>query len=408
MRRVVITGFGIVSSLGNNKQEVLDSLKAGRSGITYQPEYAERGLRSHVAGSIKNLDIEALIDRKLLRFMAKGHAYAWLAMQEAIADAGLPEELVSNVRTGLIVGAGGTSTESMLEGTNTLAEKGVRRVGPYMVTKTMSSGIAACLATGAKIKGVNYGISSACSTSAHCIGAGVEQIQLNKQDIVFAGGGEEEHWTMSYLFDAMGALSSKYNETPEKASRTYDADRDGFVISGGGGIVVLEEYEHAKARGAHIYAEVIGYGATSDGYDMVAPSGEGAVRCMQQALQGINPEEIDYINTHGTSTPVGDTKELEAIRTVFGSNSRTAIASTKSLSGHALGAAGVNEAIYTLLMMQHGFIAASANIDNLDPAAEGLNIVRTPITSAKVQTALSNSFGFGGTNATLTLSTKHL
>lgn len=408
MRRVVITGFGIVSSLGNNKQEVLDSLKAGRSGITYQPEYAERGLRSHVAGSIKNLDVEALIDRKLLRFMAKGHAYAWLAMQEAIVDAGLPEELVSNVRTGLIVGAGGTSTESMLEGTNTLAEKGIRRVGPYMVTKTMSSGIAACLATGAKIKGVNYGISSACSTSAHCIGAGVEQIQLNKQDIVFAGGGEEEHWTMSYLFDAMGALSSKYNDTPEKASRTYDADRDGFVISGGGGIVVLEEYEHAKARGAHIYAEVVGYGATSDGYDMVAPSGEGAVRCMQQALQGINPEEIDYINTHGTSTPVGDTKELEAIRTVFGSNSRTAIASTKSLSGHALGAAGVNEAIYTLLMMQHGFIAASANIDNLDPAAEGLNIVRSPITSTKVQTALSNSFGFGGTNATLTLSTRHL
>lgn len=408
MRRVVITGFGIVSSLGNNKQEVLDSLKAGRSGITYQPEYAERGLRSHVAGSIKNLDIEALIDRKLLRFMAKGHAYAWLAMQEAIADASLPEELVSNVRTGLIVGAGGTSTESMLEGTNTLAEKGIRRVGPYMVTKTMSSGIAACLATGAKIKGVNYGISSACSTSAHCIGAGVEQIQLNKQDIVFAGGGEEEHWTMSYLFDAMGALSSKYNDTPEKASRTYDADRDGFVISGGGGIVVLEEYEHAKARGAHIYAEVIGYGATSDGYDMVAPSGEGAVRCMQQALQGINPEDIDYINTHGTSTPVGDTKELEAIRAVFGSHSKTAIASTKSLSGHALGAAGVNEAIYTLLMMQNGFIAASANIDNLDPAAEGLNIVRTPIASAKVQTALSNSFGFGGTNATLTLSTKNL
>ena len=407
MRRVVITGFGIVSSLGNNKQEVLDSLKAGRSGITYQPEYAERGLRSHVAGSIKNLDIEALIDRKLLRFMAKGHAYAWLAMQEAIADANLPDDLVSNVRTGLIVGAGGTSTESMLEGTNTLEEKGIRRVGPYMVTKTMSSGIVACLATGAKIKGVNYGISSACSTSAHCIGAGVEQIQLGKQDIVFAGGGEEEHWTMSYLFDAMGALSSKYNETPDKASRTYDADRDGFVISGGGGIVVLEEYEHAKARGAKIYAEVVGYGATSDGYDMVAPSGEGAVRCMQQALQGLDINEIDYINTHGTSTPVGDTKELEAIRTVFG-DSKTAIASTKSLSGHALGAAGVNEAIYTLLMMQHGFIAASANIDNLDPAAEGLNIVREPIQSTKIETALSNSFGFGGTNATLTLSTKNL
>lgn len=408
MRRVVITGFGIVSSLGNNKQEVLESLKAGRSGITYQPEYAEHGLRSHVAGSIKNLDIESLIDRKLLRFMAKGHAYAWLAMQEAIADAQLPEALVSNVRTGLIVGAGGTSTESMLEGTNTLAEKGIRRVGPYMVTKTMSSGIAACLATGAKIKGVNYGISSACSTSAHCIGAGVEQIQLGKQDIVFAGGGEEEHWTMSYLFDAMGALSSKYNDTPDKASRTYDADRDGFVISGGGGIVVLEEYEHAKARGAQIYAEVVGYGATSDGYDMVAPSGEGAVRCMQQALQGIDIAEIDYINTHGTSTPVGDTKELEAIRAVFGESSKTAIASTKSLSGHALGAAGVNEAIYTLLMMQHGFIAASANIDTLDPAAEGLNIVRQPIASTTIKTALSNSFGFGGTNATLTLSTKNL
>jgi len=406
MRRVVITGLGIVSSLGNNKDEVLASLKAGKSGITYQPEYAERGLRSHVAGSIKGLNIEALIDRKLLRFMAKGHAYSWIAMQEAIADSKLPEELVSNVRTGLIVGAGGTSTESMLEGTNTLAEKGIRRVGPYMVTKTMSSGIAACLATGAKIKGVNYGISSACSTSAHCIGAGVEQIQLGKQDIVFAGGGEEEHWTMSYLFDAMGALSSKYNDTPDKASRTYDANRDGFVISGGGGIVVLEEYEHAKARGAKIYAEVVGYGATSDGYDMVAPSGEGAVRCMKLALEGI--DKVDYINTHGTSTPVGDTKELEAIREVFGTNNPVAIASTKSLSGHALGAAGVNEAIYTLLMMENNFIAASANIENLDPAAEGLNIVRECIENVKVETALSNSFGFGGTNATLTLSTKNL
>lgn len=406
MRRVVVTGMGIVSSLGNNKSEVLDSLREGRSGITYQPEYAERGLRSHVAGSIKNLNVEELIDRKLMRFMAKGHAYSWLAMQEAIADAGLPEEQVSNVRTGLIVGAGGTSTESMLEGTNTLAEKGIRRVGPYMVTKTMSSGIAACLATGAKIKGVNYGISSACSTSAHCIGAGVEQIQLGKQDIVFAGGGEEEHWTMSYLFDAMGALSSKYNDTPEKASRTYDANRDGFVISGGGGIVVLEEYEHAKARGAKIYAEVVGYGATSDGYDMVAPSGEGAVRCMKLALQDVEGS-IDYINTHGTSTPVGDVKELEAIREVFG-DSQVAIASTKSLSGHALGAAGVNEAIYTLLMMQHNFIAASANIETLDPAAEGLNIVRSRIDNANIQTALSNSFGFGGTNASLTFSRKGL
>ena len=409
MRRVVITGLGIVSSLGNNKSEVKDSLYAGRSGISFQPEYAERGLRSHVAGSIKNLNIEELIDRKLLRFMAKGHAYAWIAMQEAIADAKLPEDLISSVRTGLIVGAGGTSTESMLESTNTLAEKGVRRVGPYMVTKTMSSGIAACLATGAKIKGVNYGISSACSTSAHCIGAGTEQIQLGKQDIVFAGGGEEEHWTMSFLFDAMGALSSKYNETPDKASRTYDANRDGFVISGGGGIVVLEEYEHAKARGAKIYAEVVGYGATSDGYDMVAPSGEGAVRCMQLALQGI--DHVDYVNTHGTSTPVGDTKELEAIRAVFENNAygkMPAIASTKSLSGHALGAAGVNEAIYTLIMMENNFIAASANIETLDPAAEGLPIATQRIDNVKITTALSNSFGFGGTNATLTLSTKNL
>ena len=414
MRRVVITGLGIVSSLGNNKNEVKDSLFAGRSGISFQPEYAERGLRSHVAGSIKNLNIEELIDRKLLRFMAKGHAYAWLAMQEAIADAKLAEDQVSNVRTGLIVGAGGTSTESMLEATDTLAEKGIRRVGPYMVTKTMSSGIAACLATGAKIKGVNYGISSACSTSAHCIGAGAEQIQLGKQDIVFAGGGEEEHWTMSFLFDAMGALSSKYNETPEKASRTYDANRDGFVISGGGGIVVLEEYEHAKARGAKIYAEVVGYGATSDGYDMVAPSGEGAVRCMNLALQGI--EHVDYVNTHGTSTPVGDTKELEAIRAVFGDGQdgkgkygkMPAIASTKSLSGHALGAAGVNEAIYTLIMMENNFIAASANIETLDSAAEGLPIATQRIDNVKITTALSNSFGFGGTNATLTLSTKNL
>jgi 3-oxoacyl-[acyl-carrier-protein] synthase-1 len=298
----------------------------------------------------------------------------------------------------------------MLESTDTLREKGVRRVGPYMVTKTMSSGVAAALATGAEIKGVNYGISSACSTSAHCIGAGVEQIQLGKQDIVFAGGAEEEHWTMSFLFDAMGALSTKYNETPDKASRTYDADRDGFVISGGGGIVVLEEYEHAKARGAKIYAEVVGYGATSDGYDMVAPSGEGAVRCMRLALEGVEGG-VDYINTHGTSTPVGDTKELEAILEVFGNEAygqMPAIASTKSLSGHALGAAGVNEAIYTLLMMENNFIAASANIETLDPAAEGLNIVRKRIDNTNIQTALSNSFGFGGTNATLTFSRRGL
>lgn len=410
MRRVVVTGMGIVSSLGNNKSEVLDSLQNGRSGITFQPEYAERGLRSHVAGSIKNLDIEARIDRKLLRFMAKGHAYAWLAMQEAIADASLPEDLVSNVRTGLIVGAGGASHESILEGIDTLRDKGIRRVGPYMVTKAMASGVSACLATGAKIKGINYGISSACSTSAHCIGAGVEQIQLGKQDIIFAGGAEEENWTLSFMFDAMGALSSKYNDTPEKASRTYDANRDGFVISGGGGILVLEEYEHAKARGAKIYAEVVGYGANSDGYDMVAPSGEGAVRCMKLALEGVEGN-VDYINTHGTSTPVGDTKELEAIREVFGDGGlkqSPAIASTKSLSGHALGAAGVNEAIYTLLMMENNFIAASANIETLDPAAEGLNIVQKRIDNVKIETALSNSFGFGGTNASLTFSRKKL
>ncbi len=405
MRRVVVTGMGIVSSLGNNIPAVLDSLRQGRSGITYSQEYADHGLRSHVCGPIQ-LDVAQLIDRKLMRFMANGHAYAWIAMQEAIADAGLPPELVSNIRTGLIVGAGGTSTESMLEATNTLAEKGIRRVGPYMVTKTMSSGVAACLATGAKIKGVNYGISSACATSAHCIGSGVEQIQLNKQDIVFAGGAEEEHWTMAFLFDAMGALSSKYNDTPQKASRTYDANRDGFVISGGGGIVVLEELEHARKRGAKIYAEVVGYGATSDGYDMVAPSGEGAARCMQMAMQGIDGS-IDYINTHGTSTPVGDVKELEAIREVFGSKVPP-IASTKSLSGHALGAAGVNEAIYTLLMMEHNFIAASANIETLDVAAEGLPIVRQRIDNANIQIAMSNSFGFGGTNATLTFSRRGL
>ena len=405
MRRVVVTGFGIVSSLGNNKAEVLDSLRSGRSGITFQQEYADQGLRSQVAGSIK-LDVQELIDRKLMRFMAKGHAYAWLALQEAIADAKLPPELVSNIRTGLIVGAGGASHESIMEGIDTLREKGVRRVGPYMVTKAMASGVSACLATGAQIKGVNYSISSACATSAHCIGNGVEQIQMGKQDIVFAGGAEEEHWTLSFMFDAMGALSSKYNDTPDKASRTYDANRDGFVISGGGGILVLEEYEHAKARGAKIYAEVVGYGATSDGYDMVAPSGEGATRCMQMALQGVEGP-VDYVNTHGTSTPVGDVKELEAIRAVFGENG-PAIASTKSLSGHALGAAGVNEAVYTLLMMENNFIAASANIETLDPAAEGLNIVRQRIDNAHIQTAVSNSFGFGGTNATLTFSKRGL
>jgi 3-oxoacyl-[acyl-carrier-protein] synthase-1 len=408
-RRVVVTGLGILSSLGNNKKEVQDSLYHARSGITFQPDYAAMGLRSHVAGSIKNLNLEELIDRKLFRFMAKGHAYAWLAMQEAIADSDLSETMVSNIRTGLIVGAGGASHESILDGIDTIREKGIRRVGPYMVTKAMASGVSACLATGAKIKGVNYAITSACSTSAHCIGAGVEQIQLGKQDIIFAGGAEEEHWTLSFMFDGMGALSSKYNETPEKASRTYDVNRDGFVISGGGGILVLEEYEHAKARNAKIYAEVVGYGATSDGYDMVAPSGEGAERCMTLALQGI--DHVDYMNTHGTSTPVGDVKELEAIRAVFGDNKygpMPHIASTKSLSGHALGAAGVNEAIYSLIMMENKFIAPSVNIEELDPLANGLPIVTKRIDNIEVKTAISNSFGFGGTNACLVFSTKNL
>lgn len=409
IRRVVVTGLGIVSSLGNNKKEVQDSLYHARSGITFQPDYAAMGLRSHVAGSIKNLNLEELIDRKLFRFMAKGHAYAWLAMQEAIADSVLSETMVSNIRTGLIVGAGGASHESILDGIDTIREKGIRRVGPYMVTKAMASGVSACLATGAKIKGVNYAITSACSTSAHCIGAGVEQIQLGKQDIIFAGGAEEEHWTLSFMFDAMGALSSKYNETPEKASRTYDVNRDGFVISGGGGILVLEEYEHAKARNAKIYAEVLGYGATSDGYDMVAPSGEGAERCMALALQGI--DHVDYMNTHGTSTPVGDVKELEAIRAVFGDNKygpMPHIASTKSLSGHALGAAGVNEAIYSLIMMENKFIAPSVNIEELDPLVNGLPIVTKRIDNIEVKTVISNSFGFGGTNACLVFSTKNL
>jgi len=407
MRRVVITGMGIVSSLGNNVNEVFESLKNSKSGITFQEEYKNKGLRSQVAGSI-NLNTEELIDRKLFRFMADGHAYAWLAMQEAIADAKLNEDQVSNIRTGLIVGAGGTSTESMLNSTDILKEKGIRRVGPYMVVKTMSNGVTACLATGAKIKGINYSISSACSTSAHCIGNSYEQIQMGKQDIIFAGGAEEEHWTMSFLFDAMGAMSSNFNETPEQASRTFDAKRDGFVISGGGGILVLEEYEHAVSRGAKIYAEVTGYGATSDGFDMVAPSGEGAQRCMNLALEAT--DSVDYINTHGTSTPVGDAKELEAIKSVFQDGKFGAIpniASTKSLSGHALGAAGVNEAIYSLIMMENDFIAASANIEELDPAAEGLPIVRKKL-NQKVQTVMSNSFGFGGTNASLVFSTKNL
>jgi 3-oxoacyl-[acyl-carrier-protein] synthase I len=400
MRRAVITGIGIVSSIGNNVAEVLASLKAGKSGITYSEQFEQYGLRSRVWGNIK-LDVAELIDRKVLRFMGEAAAYAYLSMQQAIADSGLAEDQVSNDRTGLIVGSGGASSKNQLEACDTLREKGVRRVGPYMVTRTMSSTTSACLATPFKIKGVNYSLSSACATSAHCIGSAVEQIQLGKQDIVFAGGGEELDWTMACLFDGMGALSSKYNETPELASRTYDAGRDGFVISGGGGIVVVEELEHALARGAKIYAEVTGYGATSDGYDMVAPSGEGAARCMRQAMATVNAP-IDYLNTHGTSTPVGDVKELEAIRAVFGEKGPK-LSATKAMTGHALGAAGVHEAIYSLLMMEHGFIAPSINITQDDDLAVGLPIVKS-CEAAELNTVMSNSFGFGGTNATLVMS----
>ena len=397
-RRVVVTGLGIVSSIGNNAAEVVESLRAGRSGIEYSEEYAELGFRSHVHGPIR-IDLAAEIDRKLKRFMGDGAAFNYIAMRDAIADAGLEEKEVSNERAGLVMGSGGPSTSNIVLAADILREKGIKRVGPYMVTRTMSSTNSACLATPFKIKGVNYSISSACSTSAHCIGHGAELIQMGKQDVVFAGGGEEVHWTMTVLFDAMGALSSKYNDAPETASRPYDATRDGFVISGGGGVLVLEELEHAKARGAKIYAELVGYGATSDGYDMVQPSGEGAVRCMRQAMATVDAP-IDYINAHGTSTPVGDIRELEALREVFGENVPP-VASTKSLTGHALGAAGVNEAIYSLLMMQEGFIAASANITELDPGAEGFPIVRERIDDAELNCVMSNSFGFGGTNATL-------
>jgi 3-oxoacyl-[acyl-carrier-protein] synthase-1 len=401
MRRVVVTGMGIVSSIGNNQHEVLTSLQEGRSGIEFIPELAELGFRSQVAGTLK-LKPEELIDRKLYRFMGDAAAYTYLAMAEAVADSGLTPEQVSNPRAGLIVGSGGSSTANIVETADIARSKGIKRVGPYMVTRTMSSTVSACLATPFAIKGVNYTISSACATSAHCIGNAMELIQLGKQDVMFAGGGEELHWTQSAMFDAMGALSSKYNDTPTTASRPYDEFRDGFVISGGGGIVVLESLEHAQARGARIYAELVGYGATSDGYDMVQPSGEGAVRCMQMALEGIDAP-IDYINTHGTSTPVGDMRELEAMGKVFGEH-MPVVTSTKSLSGHALGAAGVHEAVYSMLMMQHGFIAASANIETLDPAAKNTNIALERIDNAKLDTILSNSFGFGGTNASLVFS----
>lgn len=398
MRRVVITGLGIVSCLGTDKNSVLESLKAAKSGISFQEDYKEMGMRSHVAG-VPDINLKDHIDRKQLRFMGSAAGYAYIAMQQAVEDSGLSEDQVSNVRTGIIVGSGGAASSSQVEAADILREKGLRRVGPYRVTQTMGSTVSACLATPFKIKGVNYSISSACSTSAHCIGNAYEQIQMGKQDVVFAGGGEEVHWTLSSLFDAMGALSTKYNETPEKASRAYDADRDGFVIAGGGGIVVVEELEHALARGAKIYAEIVGYGATSDGYDMVAPSGEGAIRCMQQALSTVDGTP-DYINAHGTSTPVGDIQELKAIRETFGDNIPT-VGSTKSLSGHSLGAAGVQEAIYTLLMQENNFVAESANIENLDDEAAGIPIPRERIDNADLNIVMSNSFGFGGTNASL-------
>ena len=400
MRRAVITGIGVVSSIGNDKQEVLESLKAGKSGIAFNQEFADYNLRSQVSGKI-DIDIKSLVDRKAHRFMGDAAAFSYISMAQAIADSGLSDEQVSNERTGLIVGSGGGSSKYQVEAADILREKGVKRVGPYMVPRTMASTTSACLATPFKIKGVNYSISSACATSAHCIGNAVEQIQLGKQDVIFAGGGEELHWTLAMEFDAMGALSTKYNDTPERASRTYDAKRDGFVISGGGGIVVVEELEHALARGAHIYAEIVGYGATSDGYDMVAPSGEGAVRCMKQAMQGLEGP-IDYLNTHGTSTPVGDVKELGAIQELFGNNS-PAISATKAMTGHALGAAGVHEAIYSLLMLDNDFIAPSINIDELDEQAQGLDIV-TERRDGALNTVMSNSFGFGGTNATLVMS----
>lgn len=398
MRRVVVTGIGIKSSIGNSPEEVLGSLREGRSGIEYCAKYAELGFRSHVHGPIR-LELDALIDRKLKRFMGDAAAFTYLAMRDAIADAGLSEAQVSAPRTGLIAGSGGSSTENMLLATETLREKGARKVGPTMVPRIMSSTISACLAVAFRIKGINYSISSACATSAHCIGNAVENIRLGRQDIMFAGGGDEVHWTDTLLFDGMGALSSAYNDRPEKASRPFDAARDGFVISGGGGILVLEEMEQARSRGAKIYGEVVGYGATSDGFDMVKPSGEGAARCMHQALETVQGD-IDYINAHATSTPAGDIAELDAIREVF-NGKIPRINSTKSLSGHGLGAAGVNESIFSLIMMRHDFISASANIDTLDDRARGFPIVTQRIDGAGLKTVMSNSFGFGGTNATL-------
>ena len=406
MRRVVITGIGIASSIGNNAEEVKQSLKTGKSGIVFAPDYAELGFRSQIHGTVK-MDVADHVDRKQLRFMGEGAAYAVIAMEQAIADSGLSKDEVSNPRTGLIAGSGGPSTANMLTAFDTTREKSPKRVGPYMVPRCMSSTVSACIATFFEIKGLNYSITSACSTSSHCISSGVDAIRFGQQDIVFAGGGEELHWTLSVLFDAMGAMSSKYNDTPEQASRPYDSDRDGFVIAGGGGMVVLEDYDRAVARGAKIYAEVVGYGANSDGHDMVAPSGEGAVRCMELALAGFDGNgfdvPVDYINAHGTSTPVGDIRELEAVREVFEQRDYLpTVTSTKSLTGHSLGATGVQEAIYTILMMQDSFVAGSANIENPDPGIGGINIP-TSMIEKNIDLALSNSFGFGGTNASLAL-----
>jgi 3-oxoacyl-[acyl-carrier-protein] synthase-1 len=398
MRRVAITGLGVVSCLGNSSDAVVDSLRNGRSGIRANESFKEMGLRSQVSGSV-DIDTSALIDRRVLRFMGDAAAYSYIAMQQAVQDSGLTQSDISNPRTGLIAASGGASSANIVLSADILREKGVRKIGPYMVPRTMGSTVSACLATPFRIKGINYSITSACATSAHCIGAAMEQIQLGKQDIVFAGGGEEEHWTLASLFDAMGALSTKYNDRPAEASRTYDINRDGFVIAAGAGMVVVEELEHARARGAKIYAEIVGYGATSDGYDMVAPSGEGAVRCMRLARSTVKAP-IDYINTHGTSTPVGDTQELAAIREVFGDDIPR-FGSSKSLCGHSLGATGVQEAIHCLLMLQHDFIAPSINVVDADPATEGMPLVTRRIDAAGIRTAMSNSFGFGGTNATL-------
>ncbi len=400
MRRVVITGIGAVSCLGNSKEDVLESLKEGRSGISFNETFKEMGLRSQVCGSV-DIDISEHIDRKVRRFMGDAAAYAHISMQQAIDDAGLEESDISNTRTGLIAGSGGASTEYIIASADITREKGVRRMGPYMVPRTMGSSVSACLATPFKIRGLNYSVTSACATSAHCIGIAMEQIQYGKQDLIFAGGGEEEHWCLASLFDAMGALSSKFNDDPIKASRPYDQNRDGFVIAAGAGMVVVEEFEHAKARGAKIYAEIIGYGATSDGHDMVAPSGEGARRCMELACSTVDVP-IDYINTHGTSTPVGDTCELQAMRDVFGEEIPK-FASSKSMCGHSLGATGVHEAIHCLLMLEHDFIAPSINVIDMDPAAEDMPLVTERIDNAGIRTAMTNSFGFGGTNATLVL-----